>query len=390
MTGRAVDPPLERLYSELRHLRRKAGGVSYGDIARKCALSKTTVAAIFTGQGRKNPPRWERVARVFEVLREELERTGVDPDRSLGTKEELHRLYVEVTSEPTADGTTGGPVGVTAADRPAPPRGDPWPPIEDLPARLSPEPWPAFGDLFARFPGPGSPGAIDELPQYVPATTAPPEMEAVFAAMDAAPASGATAARLRRWFGPYGVRLLLAVEENNALAAFELGILLRNRDAVEEGSYFLGLARSWDADLTLNVRGLRAGDRVCGSIVKNICRRVAAAYEGVDSFMARLWAGYAETVYDALPLAALVPTRGRHARENPILTLFPSTEMSRIMETYWSAHPVEVAPEVLAALSVVHPPAVGDVASSWSHSPWDCLICQASDISVIANRYGNR
>jgi hypothetical protein len=48
MTGRVVDAPLERLYKELRRLRRKAGDVSYGYIARKNTrgLSKTTVAAI--------------------------------------------------------------------------------------------------------------------------------------------------------------------------------------------------------------------------------------------------------------------------------------------------------------------------------------------------------
>jgi hypothetical protein len=74
MTGRVVDAPLERLYEELRRLRRKAGDVSYGYIARKNTrgLSKTTVAAIFTGQGRVGPPRWENIACVFDVLHAEL------------------------------------------------------------------------------------------------------------------------------------------------------------------------------------------------------------------------------------------------------------------------------------------------------------------------------
>ncbi|MEU8364887.1 hypothetical protein AB0C27_53625 [Nonomuraea sp. NPDC048882] len=94
MTGRAVDAPLERLYEELRRLRRKAGDVSYGYIARKNTrgLSKTTVAAIFTGQGRVGPPSWENIACVFDVLHDKLDSTGVDTD-SLGTKQGLYQLH---------------------------------------------------------------------------------------------------------------------------------------------------------------------------------------------------------------------------------------------------------------------------------------------------------
>ncbi|MDF2704709.1 MAG: hypothetical protein K0R62_361 [Nonomuraea muscovyensis] len=102
MTSRAEEPSCDLLRAELLRMRKKAGDLSFGDIARKnsLGLSKTTVAAVFSGRGRKKQPRWAVVAGIAGVLRAELSATGVDPDTVLGTMEDLHELYLLTTAAP--------------------------------------------------------------------------------------------------------------------------------------------------------------------------------------------------------------------------------------------------------------------------------------------------
>ncbi|MEU0570512.1 helix-turn-helix transcriptional regulator [Nonomuraea sp. NPDC005983] len=386
MTGRAVDPPLERLYSELRRLRRKAGDVSYGDIAKKsaCGLSKTTVAAIFTGQGRKKGPRWERVACVFDVLCDELRKTGVDPDKSLGTREELYQLYVEATNGQSHEVLTApGPLAdVVPLDVPSivPELASPasvvqpggssvppslevvsevsWPAFEDLPKPSSLVSWPSLEDLPVPDAGPSL-----RLAEYPPNEQRdlsrcglngdPPLVrhgssmaETVLQPVDHMPCGQASADRLRRWFGSRASVLLEGVNVGRGLSAFELGILLINKDAVQEGCYFLEQARRLSGKLALEIPQLRVGDRLCGSIVKDVCRRISNAYLQAGCFIrAKLWSGYVDAIDDTFPLAALISTRGRHARVGHQLVTFADLEVNRIKRVYWRARAREASPE---------------------------------------------
>nr|SBO95495.1 hypothetical protein BN4615_P5011 [Nonomuraea gerenzanensis] len=475
---------MERLYEEMRRLRRIAGDVSYGYIARKnvLGLSKTTVAAIFTGQGRKKPPRWESFACVFDVLRTELTGTGVATD-TLGSKQQLYQLYLQAVdaTPPTAaaPGATSlaqhasllvqdAPLGQeaslvqeaslereVASDLPAgsaitipppsrsadplasltlapvmalqtlapacEPEGSAWPvpepvvELEDSPwlvpgAVVGPEdsawpacepvvrpegsPWPACEDLPGTPAPDGGTVASDLAPpqpqeQPCPGTSGPHqqqdaqpvEKEATFAVLSASPRGQATADRMRSWFGPCGPALLGDAENDNALAAFKLGVLLINNDAPQEGCMFLRRAAGLNARLALTLPDLAVRDRLCGAIVADICRQIAAAYRASGLLvMADRWKRYISTIDTTFPLAILLYRRtqpvGRHARNlSHDLVRLEDSEVSRIGTVYWPVNAIGALPVASSAGSGSASPYIsGDSAQdgrwkpSWGHT----------------------
>ncbi|MEU6721599.1 hypothetical protein ABZ897_60035 [Nonomuraea sp. NPDC046802] len=420
---------MERLYEELRRLRRKAGNVSYGDIAKANArgLSKTTVAAIFTGQGRVGPPRWESIACVFDVLCAELGNTGVAVG-CLGTKQDLYELYVEAVDALETEAAALNPAPapalapkpelssslqeevfpaaavdllpgsavtipplsvssiadacaspipalrrapVTALDtlpRPAgsddKAAGRPWPAIEDIPER----PVPDVGLSALAMPTcPVLPGRLSEAAQ-------PVEKEATFAVLGASSRRQTTADRMRSQFGPCGLLLLREAENGHALAAFMLGVLLINGDAPQEGCLFLKRAAGTNATLALTLPDLAVRDRLCGAIVADICRHVADAYS-ISGMQAKAdrWNTYIDTIDTTFPLAALLYRRtqpvGRHARNvSHDLVHLEDSEMTQISKVYWPDPAVGAVRKTAlagAAIPAPYPSARPAQASRW-------------------------
>ncbi|MFI7455492.1 hypothetical protein ACIBQX_49095 [Nonomuraea sp. NPDC049714] len=403
MTGRVVDAPLERLYEELRRLRRKAGDVSYGYIARKNTrgLSKTTVAAIFTGQGRVGPPRWENIACVFDVLHAKLDSTGVETD-GLGTKQALYQLHQQAVDAPESEALAGAPQAAStglpsaaAVSIPAPapameldtllePDGiadgaKPWPAAEDLPAAPASSPArneagggglsvPVLPDL-----APDGPQASCPEVRHMEEDAQPVEKEATFAVWGGPLRGQATVDRMRNWFGPCGLQLLRDADNGHALAAFRLGVLLINRDAPQEGCLFLQRAVDGNTKLRLTLPDLVVRDRLCGAIVTDICRHVADAYltSGMP-VMAERWNTYIDTINTRFPLAALLYRRtqpfGRHARDvSHDLVHLETSEMNQISTIYWPKRAVGAPPKTALAGAVVAAPCPSAAPAQASH-----------------------
>ncbi|GGS97854.1 hypothetical protein GCM10010156_65080 [Planobispora rosea] len=145
---------------------------------------------------------------------------------------------------------------------------------------------------------------------------------------------------MRNWFGPRGPQLLQGAEEGSALDAFELAILLINRGSTHEGAQFLRYAGSWENRLTLDFEDFRDGDQLYGMIVKDVCRRVGAAYDHAGySIKADMWSRYAETVTSAAPIALLTrASGGRHARNRSRYCPFDPNQVQEIESFYWHAY----------------------------------------------------
>ncbi|MET7339228.1 hypothetical protein [Nonomuraea sp. NPDC005650] len=410
MTGRAVGAPWERFYSEMRRLRTKAGTISYRRIVKHernklgLGLSKTTVAAVFTGSDRKKGPNWANAACVFEILREELAKTGVDPDAHLGTMDQLYQLFLEVTElnvaelDVTGSASAGPPAAQPTADAPPASAGPspaspgqeadgpeaatvvPFPRVTASPA-IPPAVVPAAEPAHATSrPATEEPvmgesateePAVEELAMEERATTMPPgqlspglpvpgpglpqedvvsplpvaqpvEREAAMALLVARPPGQLTTDRLGQWFGPRGLELEAKAEDRHPMALFELGVLLINRDALLEGLLFLEQAARLDGELRLELPTPHRGDRLCGSIVADICRRVASDYEAAGyQLRQRLWVDYSVKIDAQVPLALLTDARGRHARQGYRLSFLSDLEVQRIKKAYWRSRAVD-------------------------------------------------
>ncbi|MEU6797027.1 hypothetical protein ABZ907_35500 [Nonomuraea wenchangensis] len=204
--------------------------------------------------------------------------------------------------------------------RPWPPRTAPWPEAEDLPP-VTPSVQ-GESDLMA------------DLPSHQPL-----EQEAALALLSTTPWGRATADRQRLWFGPLGPELHAHVEDGQALATFELGVLLVNHDAIQEGLLLLEQASRLDHELLLTFPSMHIGDRFYGAIVRDISRRVATGY-GKASYRSseRMWTDYTRKI-DARVLLAVLQHRlahGRHTSGRCLVSL-PELELQRIKRAYWRA-----------------------------------------------------
>ncbi|MEU8319732.1 helix-turn-helix transcriptional regulator [Nonomuraea sp. NPDC048881] len=375
MTGRAVGAPRERLYEELRQLRKKAGNVSYGYIAQhnKLGLTKTTVSAVFTGKGRKGPPSWENVAAIFEVLQAKLGMTGVQPVKVLGSLDDLYQLHQEAIEEqvatiavvqpleepapatvsvpveetplqefpvvsalPTSASPSlpAAPAGVMYPHQPAWPAADGFLPVIPVPAWLEPAPI-CLEHQGKRLVDEILSGELNVVPP-LPLVHQPVEQEAALALLAAPPWGQSTTERLRRWFGPRGLELITQVEGGHAVATFELSVLLINHDAIQEGMLFLQQAAQLDGDLAIELPGLRVGDHLCGSVIRDICQRVADGYKQAGyRLRQQLWTEYTTGIDIEAPIAMMVPTRGRHSRGRYGWAVLNELEVQRVKKAYW-------------------------------------------------------
>ncbi|MBF8193667.1 hypothetical protein ITP53_49925 [Nonomuraea sp. K274] len=127
-------------------------------------------------------------------------------------------------------------------------------------------------------------------------------------------------------------------ENGHASAAFELGVLLINNDAPQEGCLFLQRAASMNAKLTLTLPDLAVRDRLCGTIVADIYRHIADAYlsSGLTAMAAkwRHYIDYIDYIDTTFPLSAMLYRRtqpiGRHARNiSHDLVHLEDSEMNR-------------------------------------------------------------
>jgi hypothetical protein len=132
-------------------------------------------------------------------------------------------------------------VGLDTLPQPDGPADKPWPASQDIPSGPMPG-----TDQSA--PNPAPRGTEDLATPDLARNTQhrpdpsrrldddqPVEKEAALALMGSSPPGQASADRMRSWFGPRGPELLSACDDDpddqDALAAFRLGILLINNDA---------------------------------------------------------------------------------------------------------------------------------------------------------------
>ncbi|MEV0974811.1 hypothetical protein [Microtetraspora glauca] len=245
-------------------------------------MSKTAVHDILNGL-RLTPLRWETVSSLVHACRKALEQTGIDPDEALGTVADWHQRYCSYlhNGAPQQEAAEAG----------------------DLPT-----------------------GAIS--PVLTPDTRVQ-DIESRTRVTTAEAGSGVSRShspdrsRMLMWFGPRGAELLDWAGERQALAAFELGVLLLNKGSLAEGGEFLRQAAQLDPRLTLKVN-LRQGAHLYGKIPKDICRRVAVGYSwrGLE-VNARQWRHYAQDL-DGIPVVGVLSPVGRHAVADDVLELNPT------------------------------------------------------------------
>ncbi|MEU8202001.1 hypothetical protein [Streptosporangium sp. NPDC049046] len=219
-----------------------------------------------------------------------MEQTGIDPDEALGTMADWHQRYCSYLHN-------GAP---RQADEEA---------VVDR----------AAGKTLSSASEPNaSAGSIDQSVGNTTGSTA-----SAGTGLGSSKSDSPERKRMLTWFGPRGVDLLGWADKQQALAAFELGVLLLNAGSLAEGGEFLRQAAQRDPRLALKV-SLRQGAYLYGKIPKDICRRVAVGYSwcGLDE-MSRQWQRYAQSL-DGIPVIGVLSPLGRHAVMDDVLELNPT------------------------------------------------------------------
>ncbi|MEZ7132698.1 hypothetical protein ACBR40_45810 [Nonomuraea sp. AD125B] len=212
----------------------------------------------------------------------------------------------------------------------------PYEPASWIPAYNPPAPPPA-----PPFVPPRTPPQL-ELPQ-------PVEQEATYAALNAiGEKKSLSHERMRAWFGPRGALLLekaevepLAVAPSGkasyALANLELGILLVNRNACQEGQRFLERARDALPTIAIDLTP-RPGDYFVGTIPQEICRQVADGYgKAGRQDNAERWLRYGETLLADMPIGLTVVATGKHNRQAGTIQHYPLSNAAEIRQRYWTS-----------------------------------------------------
>ena len=228
------------------------------------------------------------------ACRKALEQTGIDPDEALGTMADWHQRYCSYLHNGAPRQVDEEAAVDHAADK----------------TLSSTSTYNASTGSIGQFVDNAAGGAASTGTGYGFSRSNSPDRS-----------------RMLKWFGPRGVDLLDWTDKQQALAAFELGVLLLNGGFLAEGGEFLRQAAQRDPRLALRVN-LRQGAYLYGKIPKDICRRVAVGYswQGLDE-TARQWRRYAQGL-DGIPVIGVLSPLGRHAVMDDVLELNP-TRMPR-------------------------------------------------------------
>jgi hypothetical protein len=193
----------------------------------------------------------------------------------------------------------------------------------------------------------------------------PVEQAAAYATLNALGANGASNLvnkRISGMFGPRGIELQQMAKPapdfdprkvQHALACFELGILLVNRNATSEGNQFLQWAQEMVPHLKLGIKP-RYGDRFHGSIPREICRQVAGAYRDAGRpDISEKWLAYGDAINADEPICLAVFSTGRHAARARTIQHFTVDNAAKIRRLYWESvlgHTQEAEPDQAMAL----------------------------------------
>lgn len=241
-------------------------------------MSQASLTRLLKGQGVKFP-RWKTVAGFIHVCREALTKTGVNPDVEIGSIESWYARWKYLNDLHLGN--------------------------TDENSRVLDDEGPSAGHDFAGSAASGR--LIGHVPRH---------------ASDGRLCSTLDEILFKRWFGYRGTELLVWLEREQPLAAFELGVLLTLSGMRAEGALFLERAGSLDPRLTLHLM-LNPTDKLYGRIPSDICHRVGTgyAYEG-STDIAQQWHSYARSL-NGIPMIGILSSPGRHAVPADVLDLAP-------------------------------------------------------------------